>query len=103
MMLWTIIMLAFGLFAVFGFILVITYFGVGIKQVVSAKRRGEPLRPAIPPSAQKWAAKQAGRRQPIINVTVQMPSPPAEETPEQKAARERREERKRYLESLVDR
>jgi hypothetical protein len=103
-MLWTIIMLAFGLFVVIGTAYLIFFFAVGIKGVVSAKLRGEQLRPAIPPSAQKWAAKQAARGRLNADAPIiPQPAPRKKETPEQKEARENWEERKRYLESLVDR
>lgn len=103
-MLLAIVLIVLGVLVLAGFMFMIGGFANGIGQVIAAKRRGEPIRPVIPPSAQKWAAKQSAKYQtPIINVTVQAPAPIKEVTPEQKAAGEKAEERKRYLDSLVDR
>lgn len=102
-MLWTLITLAFVLFVVIGTAYLIFFFGVGVKQIVSARLKGEQIRPAIPPSAQKWAAKQAARGRLNADAPIiPQPLPRKEETPEQKEARENWEERKRYLQSLVD-
>lgn len=62
------------------FVFFVFYFSIGFGQVIAAKRRGKPIR----------TMTVGGRR-----ITL--------ETPKEKAAREQREARRRYLDSLVDR
>ena len=109
-MLIVLLLVLFGLFAIGGLLYLFIGMGVGFGKALARKRQGESfeqqsLRNALD-MANKITAKNAAKRGYAPNVKVDVriiQAASKNETPEEKAAREKREARKLYLDSLVDR
>jgi hypothetical protein len=102
-MLLVILTVLFIVVVVVAFAFSVGVFAIGTGQVVAGKIKGERTdlsRNAIVQRIANEAARKAVREQMICR-----PYSPAvgTETPEEKGAREKREARRRYLDSLVDR
>lgn len=88
-MLVLILMLLLGLIILGGFLFALSYFAIGIGGAIATKRRGEQIHPAMSESRRRYLASLVDR--------TEIP-----EEKEEKEAREKKDARKRYLDSLVD-
>jgi hypothetical protein len=112
-MLILILLVLFGAIVLAGFMFMIGGFASGIGQVIAAKKQGVSLKQQSLNSATKRAreisehqAAKARRHGYAPNVEIEvniMQASAKHETPEEKAVREKKEARRRYLDSLVDR
>lgn len=101
-MLMTILMLLLIVVVLGGFMFCLSYFAVGTVKAIADKRRCEQLPPGVRRRVETSEQKEAREKKEARRGYLNSLVDRIE-TPEEKAALEKKEARKRYLGSLVDR
>jgi hypothetical protein len=101
-MLMTILMLLLIVVVIGSFMFCLSYFAVGTVKAIADKRRGEQFPPGVGRGVETSEQKEAREKREARRLYLTSLVDRVE-TPEEKAALEKKEARKRYLGSLVDR